>query len=61
MKEEIVDVNVRPLDSDFLPEHCQAQLCISRSLGSNFKTGLSFFGLTWLVTGISEGKERFSS
>ena len=58
MEEEIVGVSVRlnqamPWDSDF-------QNIVIHSFeypeGSYFKTGSSFVGLMWLLTGMSEGK-----
>ena len=61
MKEKIVDVSVRlnqAMRQQF-PRHHHAYLCLSRGLTSYFKTGPSFVGLTWLFTGISEGKILF--
>ena len=61
MEGEIVDVNVslKQVVRQRFAKHRQACLQISRGLGSYFKTGQSFAGLTRLVVGISEGKKDF--
>ena len=55
MEEEIVGVSVR------LNQAIRQQFPISQrpGYGRYFKTGLSFVGFMWLLTGISEGKILF--
>ena len=50
---------IKPSHKIAISETSSFVALISRSLGSYFKTGLSFVGLAWLLTGISEGKILF--
>ena len=63
MEEEIVDVNVR-LNQAVRPRFSRPSSDTAlnfQSPGSYFKSGPLFVGLTWLVTDIRDGKERFCS
>ena len=63
MEEEIVDFNVRlnqAVRQRFSRPTPDTALNF-QSLGSHFKSGPLFISLTWLVTDIRDGKERFCS
>ena len=62
LEKEFVDVNLRlnqAVRQQFLSTSSGVVL-ISRGLGSYFKTGPLFVGLTWLVFGISEERIDFT-
>ena len=63
MEEEIIDVNVR-LNQAVRQRFSRPSPDIAlnfQSLGGYFKSGPLLVGLTWLVTDIRHGKERFCS